>query len=117
MIAAGREARHVTGVPARGAGDLRALVHSRHAVPSATRHGGRQEEQTMFYTRGSTLQSTVEYLRHALEPKEFEAVLARLSADERWWSPLAARLGPLVLASGLPRGGWLEQVSVLRIAQ
>ena len=43
--------------------------------------------------------------------------LARVSEDDRWWSPLAARLGALVLASGLPRGGWLEQVSVLRIVQ
>jgi hypothetical protein len=43
--------------------------------------------------------------------------LAQLSEDDRWWSPLAARLGALVLASGLPRGGWLEQVSVLRIVQ
>jgi hypothetical protein len=43
--------------------------------------------------------------------------LARLSQDERGWSALAARLGALVLTSGLPRGGWTEQVSVLRIAQ
>ena len=83
MIAADRDALHLTGVTSPGAGALRALVHSRHAVPSASRDGGRQKEQTMFYTRGSTLQSTVEYLRHALEPTEFETVLARLAADER----------------------------------
>jgi hypothetical protein len=37
----------------------------------------------MFYTRGSTLHSTLEFLRNALDPLEFDAVLARLSPDER----------------------------------
>ena len=37
----------------------------------------------MFYARGSTLHSTMEYLAHALSPEAREAVLARLSAEER----------------------------------
>jgi len=41
--------------------------------------------------------------------------LARLPADERWWRPLVARLGAFVLTSGLPRDGWLEQVSILEV--
>ncbi len=44
-----------------------------------------------------------------------EGPLAEVPADERWWRPLAARLGALVMATGLPRGGWLEQVSVLQV--
>jgi hypothetical protein len=41
--------------------------------------------------------------------------LARVPANERWWRPLVARLGALVLTSSLPRDGWLEQVSVLEV--
>ncbi|MEO7456050.1 MAG: hypothetical protein ABIY52_07290 [Gemmatimonadaceae bacterium] len=37
----------------------------------------------MFYARGSTLHSTMEYLAHALSPAERSAVLSRLSAEER----------------------------------
>lgn len=37
----------------------------------------------MFYTRGSTLHSTVEYLRHTLDAAGVEAVLARLTPEER----------------------------------
>ncbi len=37
----------------------------------------------MFYTRGSTLHSTIEYLEHVLTPSACEAVLARLAPEER----------------------------------
>ena len=37
----------------------------------------------MFYTRGSTLHSTVEYLRHALDAAGVQAVLARLTPEDR----------------------------------
>ena len=37
----------------------------------------------MFYTRGSTLHSTIEYLRHALSAAECDQVLARLAPEER----------------------------------
>ncbi len=37
----------------------------------------------MFYTRGSTLHSTMEYLQHVLSPGACEAVLARLAPEER----------------------------------
>lgn len=37
----------------------------------------------MFQTRGSTLHSTIEYLRRVLSPTDCEAVLARLAPDER----------------------------------
>lgn len=39
----------------------------------------------MFYTRGLTLHSTIEYLEHALSPGELGVVLSRLTADERAW--------------------------------
>jgi hypothetical protein len=37
----------------------------------------------MFYTRGSTLQSTIEYLGRVLSPRRCEQVLARLGAEDR----------------------------------
>ena len=37
----------------------------------------------MFYARGSTLHSTMEYLAHALSADALQAVLSRLSPDER----------------------------------
>jgi hypothetical protein len=37
----------------------------------------------MYYARGSTLHSTMEYLHHALSAAAREAVLARLSPEER----------------------------------
>jgi hypothetical protein len=41
------------------------------------------EDYTMFYTRGSTLHSTIEYLERVLSPSACEAVLARLAPEER----------------------------------
>jgi hypothetical protein len=41
------------------------------------------EEHTMFYTRGSTLHSTIEYLERVLSPSACETVLARLAPEER----------------------------------
>lgn len=87
MISVNEFAAEVTGAPIRGAGDLRALVRRRHAVPTvAMRTGaGGSEEYAMFYTRGLTLHSTIEYLEHALSRSEFDVVLSRLSAEERAW--------------------------------
>jgi hypothetical protein len=41
--------------------------------------------------------------------------LGQLDEDAAWLLTLAERLGSLVMASGLPRGGWLEQVSILQV--
>ena len=64
-------ALQIIGAPVRGAGDLRALVRGRHAVPvvSARTGGSGSQEHRMFYTRGLTLHSTIEYLEHALSPE------------------------------------------------
>ena len=77
MIAAEPGAVVVTGAPRRAVGALRALVHHRHAVPSTAR------ERYMFHTRGSTLRSTMEYLGHVVSDRQRDAILARLSPDER----------------------------------
>jgi hypothetical protein len=70
------------GIPTRDAGALRAVVRQRHSMPVvAPRTGAR--EQAMFYTRGSTLHSTIEYLNRVLPPSACDAVLGRLSADDR----------------------------------
>ena len=39
----------------------------------------------MFYTRGLTLRSTIDYLEQALPPNDFALVLSRLSDEERSW--------------------------------
>ena len=44
----------------------------------------------MFYARGSTLHSTREYLAHALSAEALDAVLSRLSPDERAWIETAS---------------------------
>ena len=82
-------ALQLTGAPAPGASDLRALVRRRHVVPAVAARmcGGSVgvQEQAMFYTRGLTLHSTLDYLAHALPPSEYAEVLSRLSAEERAW--------------------------------
>ena len=83
MIAAPEAGLQVAGAQGRVAGDLRALVRRRHAVPRLSNRESSPQEQAMFYARGSTLHSTMEYLDHTLSPEAREAVLARLSPSER----------------------------------
>jgi hypothetical protein len=66
-----------------GAGALRAMVRRRHAVPVLSTRAGSLPEQAMFFTRGSTLHSTLEYLDGVLSPAERDAVLDRLPAEAR----------------------------------
>jgi len=52
-------------------------------VPVLAVPEGETRERDMFYTRGSTLHSTLEYLQHELSAGAYDEVLARLSASER----------------------------------
>ncbi len=74
---------HVAGAAVRGAGALRELMHRRHGAPVYVLPIDETRERTMFFTRGSTLHSTIEYLEHALTPSAYTEVLARLSAADR----------------------------------
>ena len=73
----------IAGAAARGAGALRAKMHRRHTAPVYAVPDGETLEKEMFYTRGSTLHSTLEYLQHALSASAYDEVLARLTASDR----------------------------------
>jgi hypothetical protein len=77
MIAVGSASATVVGAPRGSAGALRALVQHRHGVPSTAL------ERPMYYTRGSTLRSTMEFLGHVLPERERQEILARLAPEER----------------------------------
>lgn len=101
----------VAGAPARGASDLRTLVHRRHAAPLCVGHGATGSgEHAMYYTRGSTLHSTIEYLEHVLSPSACATVLSRLAPEERAWLDRASLTDdvPYPVALGLWRSADIE---------
>lgn len=73
----------MTAATAPDARRLRDVVRLRHTPRSSPAQPSGAQEEGMLYTRGSTLRSTLEYLDHALPAEEREAVLARLSAEDR----------------------------------
>ncbi len=68
----------------------------------------------MFFTRGSTLHSTMEYLQHVLDADECAQVLARLDPEERAWIERASLTDdvPYQVALSL----WRSADHALRIA-